>query len=269
MDPPTSRPVKTAKSAPRLSTNRAEATAAILYGVSRIVSEQEQTLGVSVSRDATLGLGEMAVSFLEQIGRDSESFARHAKRSTVNVDDIKLCARNNEDVSTKLTRFASQFSTKASASASSSSASTSVTSSSTATTPSTTTTTSIMGALSLSSKGTTSSSSSSSANKKKRKAPSTIPEKDSENDRGGENQPNSVSRGSKSGPKRQQTDQSFELLDSDNDGRMADSSSTRTSTTSASASRRKRTVISDDDDDDDDDDVDMIVPRLPDLGPII
>jgi len=39
------------------------------------------------------------------MGRDLELFAKHAKRQTITSDDVKLCARRSEALSTELAHF--------------------------------------------------------------------------------------------------------------------------------------------------------------------
>ncbi|KAJ2818126.1 hypothetical protein IWW50_005928 [Coemansia erecta] len=47
-------------------------------------------------------LGHVAAGVAETLGRDLESFARHAKRAKVSVEDVRLCARRNPDLSSRL-----------------------------------------------------------------------------------------------------------------------------------------------------------------------
>ncbi|KAJ2454716.1 hypothetical protein EV183_001300 [Coemansia sp. RSA 2336] len=47
-------------------------------------------------------LAQAAVLVAENLGRDVESFARHARRAKVSVEDVRLCARHNQDVLAQL-----------------------------------------------------------------------------------------------------------------------------------------------------------------------
>lgn len=64
------------------------------YTVSKIISEQE--LPISVNVDVRATIGDVVFNQLRTIIKDVEYFSKHAKRSVVSMEDIKLCARRNQ-----------------------------------------------------------------------------------------------------------------------------------------------------------------------------
>ena len=60
-----------------------------------IVSEVEAAECVVVDKEAVSVAAELVLDKIIRTARDLEAFAQHAKRSTVQTDDIKLLARNN------------------------------------------------------------------------------------------------------------------------------------------------------------------------------
>ena len=46
--------------------------------------------GVRYTREFVDSINSLAIGFMEEMQRDMEMFARHARRSTVQVDDVKL-----------------------------------------------------------------------------------------------------------------------------------------------------------------------------------
>ncbi|KAF9172271.1 hypothetical protein BGX21_005171 [Mortierella sp. AD011] len=55
----------------------------------------EADLNVVITPQLIASLAELVYAQAETLGRDLETFSKHAKRSTVNVDDVKLAARRN------------------------------------------------------------------------------------------------------------------------------------------------------------------------------
>ncbi|KAG0261400.1 hypothetical protein DFQ27_002985 [Actinomortierella ambigua] len=65
--------------------------AAIWYTVGEICESQAPQLNVTVTPQLIASLSEI-------VFRQAENFAKHAKRSTVSMDDIKLVSRRNESL---------------------------------------------------------------------------------------------------------------------------------------------------------------------------
>ena len=58
------------------------------------------------SKEFICGLTELTSKMIKLVSFDLEKFSRHAKRSTINVEDVKLYARRNESLLEYLTREA-------------------------------------------------------------------------------------------------------------------------------------------------------------------
>ncbi|KAI8359451.1 kinetochore component CENP-S-domain-containing protein [Mortierella sp. GBAus27b] len=69
--------------------------AAVWYTVGEICETQKGELNVVITPQLIASLAELVYTQAESLGKDLEMFAKHAKRSTVNVDDVKLAARRN------------------------------------------------------------------------------------------------------------------------------------------------------------------------------
>lgn len=76
--------------------SRANLKSAIWYTVTKLVEEEEITLEVAASEHFVAVLSEMVFTQALGLGKDLESFARHAGRTTIGVEDVKLAARRNE-----------------------------------------------------------------------------------------------------------------------------------------------------------------------------
>lgn len=72
--------------------------ASVHYNVGRITQEVELDSNTSVrcTRQFIFCLSDFVYKIMERLGSDVESFAKHAKRSTVQIEDVLLCARRNE-----------------------------------------------------------------------------------------------------------------------------------------------------------------------------
>ncbi|EGF80430.1 hypothetical protein BATDEDRAFT_24998 [Batrachochytrium dendrobatidis JAM81] len=57
---------------------------------------------IQVTPEFVYALGEVVVRHAELMGADLESFAKHAKRSVISVDDVKLFARRNIGLQEKI-----------------------------------------------------------------------------------------------------------------------------------------------------------------------
>ncbi|KAI9007311.1 kinetochore component CENP-S-domain-containing protein [Gaertneriomyces semiglobifer] len=82
--------------------------AAVHYTVAKICEEEGATDDVKASPHFLHALSLIVMSHAETMATDMEAFAKHAKRSTISVDDVKLCARRNESLSSTLHEFAEQ-----------------------------------------------------------------------------------------------------------------------------------------------------------------
>ncbi|KAF9414437.1 hypothetical protein BGZ94_000394 [Podila epigama] len=69
--------------------------AAIWLVVGEICESQQAELNVVVTPQLVASLTEVVFAQAESLGKDLEAFSRHAKRTTVSVDDVKLTARRN------------------------------------------------------------------------------------------------------------------------------------------------------------------------------
>ncbi|KAK9718789.1 hypothetical protein K7432_005263 [Basidiobolus ranarum] len=72
--------------------------AAIWFSVNQICKEEESSLGISITPQFIAALTEMVYKEAETVGTDLEHFAKHAKRSVISPDDVKLCARRNDSL---------------------------------------------------------------------------------------------------------------------------------------------------------------------------
>ncbi|GAA5922412.1 CENP-S family protein [Sporobolomyces koalae] len=89
-------PRKAAATAQDEELSRQSLKAAIWYTVTKISQEEELNLAFAASEHFVASLAEVVLQQALSIGKDLESFAKHAGRTTVNVDDVKLLARHNE-----------------------------------------------------------------------------------------------------------------------------------------------------------------------------
>jgi centromere protein S len=86
--------------------------AAVHYTVGKICEEVTLTgtapAGMKFSRHFVAMLSETTFKQCESLAVDLESFARHARRSTVNSEDVKLSARRNESLRQYIESLADQ-----------------------------------------------------------------------------------------------------------------------------------------------------------------
>ncbi|KAI5646604.1 CENP-S protein domain-containing protein [Phthorimaea operculella] len=76
--------------------------AALHRDVWAISSETCHFLGLEISKPAMEVIAELVYKKLSVYGTDLEAFAKHAKRSTINSEDVKLIARRNPSLVTHL-----------------------------------------------------------------------------------------------------------------------------------------------------------------------
>ncbi|EDV23817.1 Centromere protein S [Trichoplax sp. H2] len=72
--------------------------AALHYAVGKKCEEIGEELQVEFSKQMIFALTECTFKQSEVIATDLEAFARHAKRTTINGDDVKLLVRRNKNV---------------------------------------------------------------------------------------------------------------------------------------------------------------------------
>ncbi|NWI50740.1 CENPS protein, partial [Calyptomena viridis] len=78
--------------------------AAVHYTVGCLCQEVEDDKDVRFSKQSIAAISEITFRQCEIFAKDLEMFARHAKRTTVNTEDVKLLARR----SSSLLRFITQ-----------------------------------------------------------------------------------------------------------------------------------------------------------------
>merc|ERR1711998_494927 len=67
-----------------------------------IAQELAKDLDVTVSKQTVNALHQMVLGLMDSVATDLESFATHAKRKTVAVDDVMLLTRRNDSLRTHL-----------------------------------------------------------------------------------------------------------------------------------------------------------------------
>ncbi|XP_026492210.1 centromere protein S-like [Vanessa tameamea] len=67
-----------------------------------ICTEASHCLGLEITRPATAIIAELVFRKISAYGLDLEAFAKHAKRSVINQDDVKLLARRNSSLRDRL-----------------------------------------------------------------------------------------------------------------------------------------------------------------------
>ncbi|KAK7874042.1 hypothetical protein R5R35_004593 [Gryllus longicercus] len=66
-------------------------------------------MGLGMEKAATDLISELIWKKAKRIAEDLELFAKHAKRSTINADDIKLLVRHNEKLKEDLSKLAEEM----------------------------------------------------------------------------------------------------------------------------------------------------------------
>ncbi|XP_056651776.1 centromere protein S [Monodelphis domestica] len=72
--------------------------AAVHYTVGSLCQEAADAKGVKFSKPTIAAISEVTFRQCEHFARDLEMFARHAKRSTITTDDVKLLARRSSSL---------------------------------------------------------------------------------------------------------------------------------------------------------------------------
>lgn len=79
--------------------------AAVHYTVGSLCQEMAEEKQVQYSKQTIAALSEVTFRQCETFARDLEMFARHAKRSTINAEDVKLLARRSNALYDYITRI--------------------------------------------------------------------------------------------------------------------------------------------------------------------
>ncbi|KXS12335.1 hypothetical protein M427DRAFT_399022 [Gonapodya prolifera JEL478] len=80
--------------------------AALHYMVGKICSNEERILHFSASQQFIAALSELVLTHAAAMATDLEAFAKHAKRSSINQDDVRLTCRRNQDMLRLVNEFA-------------------------------------------------------------------------------------------------------------------------------------------------------------------
>ncbi|KAM4871983.1 centromere protein S isoform 1-T2 [Thomomys bottae] len=72
--------------------------AAVHYTVGGLCKEVELDKEMQFSKQTIAAISELTFRQCENFAKDLEMFARHAKRSTINTDDVKLLARRSNSL---------------------------------------------------------------------------------------------------------------------------------------------------------------------------
>ncbi|KAL4705907.1 hypothetical protein ACJJTC_017489 [Scirpophaga incertulas] len=80
--------------------------AALHRDVRALCAETCHFLGLEITKSAMDIISELVYKKIDVYGQDLEAFAKHAKRSTINSDDIKLLVRRNPSLKAHLNKVA-------------------------------------------------------------------------------------------------------------------------------------------------------------------
>uniref|UniRef100_A0A8C5W9H8 Centromere protein S n=1 Tax=Leptobrachium leishanense TaxID=445787 RepID=A0A8C5W9H8_9ANUR len=72
--------------------------AAVHYTVGGLCQDVADDKEIQFSKQATAAVSEITFRQCETFAKDLEMFARHAKRSTISMDDVKLLARRSRSL---------------------------------------------------------------------------------------------------------------------------------------------------------------------------
>ncbi|XP_065664517.1 centromere protein S [Hydra vulgaris] len=74
---------------------KSQLKAALHYAVGKICEMKSDEHNVTYSKAFIACLTETVVNKIELFATDLEAFAKHAKRTTINIEDVKLLVRRN------------------------------------------------------------------------------------------------------------------------------------------------------------------------------
>ncbi|NP_001191862.1 centromere protein S [Oryctolagus cuniculus] len=72
--------------------------AAVHYTVAALCQEVASDKGMPFSKQSVAAVSEVTFRQCENFAKDLEMFARHARRSTINTEDVKLLARRSNSL---------------------------------------------------------------------------------------------------------------------------------------------------------------------------
>ncbi|XP_020829817.1 centromere protein S [Phascolarctos cinereus] len=84
--------------------------ATLHYTVGSMCQEAADAQGVRFTKPAIAAISEVTFQQCEHFAKDLEMFARHAKRSTVNMEDVKLLARRSGSLLNYITEKSEEIS---------------------------------------------------------------------------------------------------------------------------------------------------------------
>ncbi|XP_050675952.1 centromere protein S-like [Leptidea sinapis] len=84
-----------------------KAQAGLHRDVRAICSETCHFVGLEITKPAMEIIAELVLKKLVVYGSDLEAFAKHAKRSTVNAEDVKLLVRRNKSLKARIDTLSS------------------------------------------------------------------------------------------------------------------------------------------------------------------
>ncbi|CAN2388078.1 resolution of meiotic recombination intermediates [Pristimantis euphronides] len=79
--------------------------AAFHYTVGNLCQDIADDKQVTFSKQAIGAISETAFRQCETFAKDLEMFARHAKRSTINIDDVKLLSRRSRSLHAHISTY--------------------------------------------------------------------------------------------------------------------------------------------------------------------
>ncbi|XP_043852121.1 centromere protein S [Dromiciops gliroides] len=94
----------------RLLTSNQKLKAAVHYTVGSMCQGAADAKGVKFTKPAIAAISEVTFRQCEHFAKDLEMFARHAKRSTINMEDVKLLARRSSSLLNYITEKSEEIS---------------------------------------------------------------------------------------------------------------------------------------------------------------
>ncbi|GFT36787.1 centromere protein S [Nephila pilipes] len=79
------------------------------YAVGKICTDAAESFKVQFSKEFIASVADLAFRQAGIFAEDLEAFAKHAKRSTVNTDDVKLLARRSESLHDHINKMATEL----------------------------------------------------------------------------------------------------------------------------------------------------------------